>query len=60
MSKKDYEAMAKVINKFRADTDQPMHPHLDQCLIIPLALILRKENNQFDLARFLSACGAEA
>jgi hypothetical protein len=66
MNKKDYVALAKLVAAFREKlvTGFPADEHaetvLDRDLIVPLAHMLKANNEAFDYARFLAACGVVA
>jgi hypothetical protein len=65
ISKKDYKAIAALLADFRQKADSTMVPgQVDDCivrdLIVPMARLFKVENNKFDYARFLAACGVKA
>lgn len=65
MSKKDYVAMAKVLDAFRRELlNMGLSSRVDDAvvkrLIVPLAHIAREDNPRFDYSRFLTACGVQA
>jgi hypothetical protein len=65
VSKKDYIALAKLVTSYR---DQLMHPTAPKWIderfvrdfVSPMAHHLKRDNPDFDYARFLTACGVRA
>jgi hypothetical protein len=65
MSKKDYIALAKLVTAYREQLMHPTAPNwVDERFVrdfvIPMAHHLKRDNADFNYARFLAACGVTA
>jgi hypothetical protein len=60
VSKKDYKAIAALLAEFRNNADPAMDDSIVRDLVVPMARLFKVENNRFDYARFLAACGVTA
>jgi hypothetical protein len=70
VSKKDYIALAKLVTELDRLINENMHPTATEVdrraalraddFVIPMAHHLKRDNPDFDYARFLTACGVRA
>ena len=64
MTKKDYVAIARIINTSNRETGDKAanqaRKHLLDCVANDLADIMERDNPKFDRARFLTACGVRS